>query len=139
MTVYVLPRHPGWADNAACRGKPVDVFFPEYPDNGPRPATKAVYAAARVLCAVCPVTTDCLNYAIVNNIEHGMWGGSTPRQRRRLRVAPNAQIRYPCRTCGDWIQHSLSSTRGFRHECFECRRLRNLEYHKAYDRRRRLA
>lgn len=29
--------------------------------------------------------TDCLNYALDNTIEHGMWGATSERQRRVLR------------------------------------------------------
>ena len=37
--------------------------------------------AARALCSGCPVANECLSYALVNDERHGVWGGTTPRQR----------------------------------------------------------
>lgn len=36
------------------------------------------------ICRSCPHTSDCLDHAL-NNHELGIWGGSTERQRKRLR------------------------------------------------------
>lgn len=36
-------------------------------------------------CSACPVQHDCLDYAIVNHEHHGMWGGKSERERRRIR------------------------------------------------------
>lgn len=44
---------------------------------------------ARELCASCPVTSECLEYAMTLEIKHGMWGGHTERQRQRLRASKN--------------------------------------------------
>jgi WhiB family redox-sensing transcriptional regulator len=35
-------------------------------------------------CAECSVRTECLEYALVNRIEHGVWGGVSERERRRI-------------------------------------------------------
>ena len=37
------------------------------------------------LCADCPVTAECLQLALDNGEVHGIWGGKTERQRRRMR------------------------------------------------------
>ena len=43
---------------------------------------------AKQLCAGCPVRTECLAEALDNQIEWGVWGGMTERERRALlRVA----------------------------------------------------
>lgn len=42
------------------------------------------YDAATVLCAGCAVINDCLKYALENNEEHGIFGGTTPKDRAKL-------------------------------------------------------
>ena len=39
---------------------------------------------ARRICATCPVKGPCLEYALRNRIDHGVWGGSSERERRRI-------------------------------------------------------
>jgi WhiB family transcriptional regulator, redox-sensing transcriptional regulator len=68
--------HDPWRPAAACRDVDTAVFFP---------SRDADYGAARAVCACCPVTDDCLNYALAHPDLLGMWGGTTPRERRRLR------------------------------------------------------
>ena len=64
-----------WRERAACRGSDLVVFFPGRGESaGP----------ARQVCAACPVRQPCLDYAITNQITHGIWGGLTERERRQL-------------------------------------------------------
>jgi WhiB family redox-sensing transcriptional regulator len=39
---------------------------------------------ARRVCADCPVKEPCLEYALRNRIDHGVWGGCSERERRRI-------------------------------------------------------
>jgi WhiB family redox-sensing transcriptional regulator len=39
---------------------------------------------AKRICATCPVKEPCLEYALEYRIDHGVWGGTTERQRRRI-------------------------------------------------------
>ncbi|MHB8465885.1 MAG: WhiB family transcriptional regulator [Acidimicrobiales bacterium] len=39
---------------------------------------------ARKICAGCPVKGLCLEYALLNRIDHGVWGGTSERERRRI-------------------------------------------------------
>jgi WhiB family redox-sensing transcriptional regulator len=39
---------------------------------------------ARRICEGCPVESRCLDYALRNRIDHGVWGGCSERQRRRI-------------------------------------------------------
>jgi hypothetical protein len=39
------------------------------------------YDQAAKLCVGCPVSTQCLQYALDNREEDGIWGGTTPKDR----------------------------------------------------------
>ena len=73
-----------WADDAACRGSDPNLFQPT------RGANIAV-AAALAVCSRCPVVRPCLDHAIEWS-EPGIWGGTTARQRYRIR---NGHEAYP--------------------------------------------
>lgn len=40
---------------------------------------------AKALCQVCPITNECLTYAIEAKEEWGVWGGLSTQERKRLR------------------------------------------------------
>lgn len=42
------------------------------------------YDTATANCAGCPVINQCLTYALENREDEGVWGGTTPKQRRNL-------------------------------------------------------
>ena len=60
---------------ARCKGESPDVFFP---------SDGVGVLRAQKICAECPVVNECLEYALANHISHGVWGGASERQRRRL-------------------------------------------------------
>jgi hypothetical protein len=66
-----------WADQAACRGSDLATFFPLVGD-------RRTYLTAVAICADCPVSRDCLDYAVKNRIRFGVWGGLNEDRRRRL-------------------------------------------------------
>ena len=39
---------------------------------------------AKKICIDCPVKSECLEHALVNRIDHGVWGGCSERERRRI-------------------------------------------------------
>jgi WhiB family transcriptional regulator, redox-sensing transcriptional regulator len=49
-------------------------------------------AALKKICGSCPVQSECLSYALKENLQYGVWGGTTPSERRaarrRLKAAP---------------------------------------------------
>lgn len=66
-------------------GHPDDWFPAMAEDNGP-PVGKTQRSRnrvrmARALCDGCPVAVQCLQHALDNDERHGVWGGTTPRQR----------------------------------------------------------
>lgn len=71
----------GWDKNARCRTAPTGLFFPERGDH-------LTIGAAKRICAQCPVTGACLAYALTLPGLHGIWGGTTPDQRTRIRNTP---------------------------------------------------
>jgi WhiB family redox-sensing transcriptional regulator len=70
-----------WTDHAACRGSDPEVFFP-VGYAGPALDQEAM---AKAICAGCSVRTDCLEWALRAGEPDGVWGGTTPEERRRLR------------------------------------------------------
>lgn len=72
-----LPRRPAWHASAACRGTDPGLF---YPDDGVRADD---LAAAKALCAACPVQIECYLDGI--NEQHGIWAGTTLQDRRDAR------------------------------------------------------
>ncbi|MBI4101307.1 WhiB family transcriptional regulator [Candidatus Microgenomates bacterium] len=70
------PDDESWKLEGACKDRPAAEFFP---------ANGEGVAKAKTLCKVCAVRTECLEYALAHGIEHGVWGGTSARERRRLR------------------------------------------------------
>lgn len=58
-----------------CRSVNPEVFFP---------SDGVGVDAARRICATCPVREPCLEYALDHHVEHGVWGGASERERRRI-------------------------------------------------------
>lgn len=69
---------PGnWVRQALCAGLNPNLFFRD------EHAT-TTYSEARSICARCPVTRECLTWALDTNTDHGIFGGLSPRERKRL-------------------------------------------------------
>ena len=67
-----------WQDRAQCLGADANLFFHQRSDS-PEHVVKA-----KRICAVCPVKAECLEFAITNNEQFGVWGGLTPREYRKI-------------------------------------------------------
>lgn len=65
-----------------------DLFFPI--GSGPWAAEQA--AEAKAVCARCPVTAECLTWAVAEGFGHGIWGGLTEEERRRPRPAAREAV-----------------------------------------------
>ena len=68
-----------WQLSASCRGKDVEVFFHPTGERGPARASRA--AAAKALCAACPVLQQCRDHALATAEPYGVWGGMTEEER----------------------------------------------------------
>lgn len=64
-----------WMSEGKCKEVAPGVFFPS---DG-----MGVLAAQRI-SAECPVVEACLEYALEHHIDHGVWGGASERERRRI-------------------------------------------------------
>lgn len=73
----------GWQSEARCAGvADPDRFFPE---------RGQPVSAAKRLCNNCPVREPCRDYAIDEDIQYGVWGGMTTRQRRQYAFQQSRQ------------------------------------------------
>jgi len=79
-----------WRAAGACLSADPDLFFPI---SGKGLAEKQV-TRAKLICAGCGGRRECLEFAVVHELTHGIWGGTTPedreRERRRKRRAATA-------------------------------------------------
>lgn len=71
-----LPTAPAWMNAANCVGDSADL------------TTTAGRATIERLCGRCSVRGECLEYAVANGIEHGVWGGLRAEDRKRAGLRP---------------------------------------------------
>jgi WhiB family redox-sensing transcriptional regulator len=64
-----------WMTKGRCRTTHPSVFFP---------SDGIGVEAAQKICAECAVASPCLEYALAHHIDHGVWGGASERERRRI-------------------------------------------------------
>jgi len=79
IAVTSIVSTPGWREHAACRGVDPGIFHPDDEEENEHAAD-----AAKAVCFECPVRGACLEHAITVREKHGVWGGLTSRERRRL-------------------------------------------------------
>jgi WhiB family redox-sensing transcriptional regulator len=64
-----------WITRAACRDHPhPEWWYPRSGDTGAR---------ARAHCEVCPVRRECLERALADDYQSGIWGGMSEKERRK--------------------------------------------------------
>ena len=64
-----------WMAEGNCASREPSTFFP---------SDGVGVEVARRICSDCPVKEPCLEYALTNRIDHGVWGGCSERERRRI-------------------------------------------------------
>lgn len=67
-----------WRRDANCLGVDPELFYPE---------RGASTREAKEVCRGCAVRAECLDYAIAAGEKFGIWGGTSERERRRIRRA----------------------------------------------------
>lgn len=69
-------RNPTWHQQGACRGLDTNLFHPLRGEDTRK---------AKKVCSACPVKTECLSAALCGFEKHGIWGGLSERERRKIR------------------------------------------------------
>jgi hypothetical protein len=64
-----------WQSSANCNEEDHGLFFSQ---------ARGKMDMAIKICKPCPVKGECLKFAMDENIEHGIYGGLTPTQRKGL-------------------------------------------------------
>ncbi len=64
-----------WMAQGKCKDMHPSTFFP---------SDGVGVEIARRICIDCPVRSQCLEYALIYRIDHGVWGGTSERERRRI-------------------------------------------------------
>ncbi len=71
-----------WQLHAACRGRDTEQFF--HPENERGPRRLAREAAAKAVCAECPVIRECAAHALRTREPYGIWGGLSETERDEI-------------------------------------------------------
>ena len=66
-----------WRAIGLCRGSDTLVFYPPSDDD-------SLAEEAKTICSMCAVRKPCLEFALTSREKHGVWGGLTERERRRV-------------------------------------------------------
>ncbi len=72
-----------WRTRGVCQSVDPETFFP---------APNEPVDSAVTLCRTCEVQGPCLAWALEVGDCHGVWGGTTPRERRAMLVAWRGQV-----------------------------------------------
>ncbi|HVB26442.1 MAG TPA: WhiB family transcriptional regulator [Mycobacteriales bacterium] len=78
---------PSWRTDGLCLRQDPELFFPNSAED-PAPAL--------AVCARCPVRAPCLAAALDSGEPDGVWGGTTPEERRPMRtvwLTPRPRVR----------------------------------------------
>ena len=69
-----------WRSQGACLSVDPELFFPL---SSVGPAAKQL-SKAKSVCTQCPVRAQCLDFALATRQVHGVWGGTSEDERRRI-------------------------------------------------------
>ncbi|WP_331712348.1 WhiB family transcriptional regulator [Rhodococcus sp. EPR-157] len=80
-----------WQRSGNCHGYASSVFFPSESLRGPQ--RHRAETEAKRICSNCPVRVECANYALAHHEPHGIWGGTTPKERALIAWELNGSVR----------------------------------------------
>jgi WhiB family transcriptional regulator, redox-sensing transcriptional regulator len=71
-----------WRAEASCRDLDSSIFFSPDGERGHKRRRRE--AAAKAVCARCPVQDACADYALANREPYGVWGGLSEAEREAI-------------------------------------------------------
>ena len=103
-------------EDALCTQTDPDMFFPVSNNRPPKDA----YA----VCARCPVVNECLDEALATSrlIDHGVWGGTLPAERARIRKRPSLRAVYIQRLKEEYSEEARERQNKRRNEKIQSRK-----------------
>lgn len=84
MINLILKKLPG---PALCAESDPEHWFPTNEAHPETDSANQEAAQAKAVCACCTVRLECLAEAMEHKIDHGIWGGLSVKERRKLRKA----------------------------------------------------
>ena len=72
-----------WQSEGACKNMDTSIFF--YEDNERGQEKDLREKTAKAICDTCPVINECLEFALQIKEDYGIWGGTTPEERKLIR------------------------------------------------------
>lgn len=79
-----------WQLHGACRGVDTVLFF--HPDGERGAARRNRQAAAKQVCARCPVLEQCRQHALQVHEPYGTWGGMSEDERTRVLLENRVRV-----------------------------------------------
>ena len=73
-----------WRGRRACKDVDPSVFYPYNLDTDEPLETEETSAEAKAVCFVCPVREECLEEALYEKEQRGIWGGMTTPERNNV-------------------------------------------------------
>jgi WhiB family redox-sensing transcriptional regulator len=76
-----------WRSRGACLSVDPELFFPL---SSAGPAAEQI-SQAKSVCTRCQVRSECLDFALATRQVHGVWGGTSEDERRRILARIDSQ------------------------------------------------
>ena len=80
-----------WQLLGSCRREDTELFFHPEGERGPRRDGRE--AAAKAICATCPVIAACREHALAAREPYGVWGGLSEHEREDILAPARASAR----------------------------------------------
>ncbi|MBA2279513.1 WhiB family transcriptional regulator [Candidatus Saccharibacteria bacterium] len=73
-----------WRSKGSCLGANLKLFYPDKTGRYARANNYNIVLQAKAICETCVVRVECLENALENNEQYGIWGGKTEDERDEL-------------------------------------------------------